>query len=203
MKSWTHEWIRALKDLEKAIDIPSIATPSGEMIWALYENNLYPREYHNSNHIFNGIDLLDEYEAETPLMPIVRYSWMMHDAKCVPGEKDNEECSAFLACTIINSQLPENPIMSTKPSFEGSTIAGRIIRDVDWAYFGAPLEEFEHITSLIRKEYHHLSDDEWKAGRKAFLEKIDPIKVFWTPQFKKKFDKQCKINIEKSIQNLS
>lgn len=205
MKSWTHEWIRALKDLEKAIDLPSIATPAGEMVWALYENDLVPRAYHNSTHIFTGIDLLDEFEAETntPLMPIVRYAWMMHDAKNEPGEKYNEECSAFLACTIISSQLAENPILSTKPSFEGSTIAGRIIRDVDWAYFGYPLEEFEHITSMIRKEYAHLSDDLWKVGRKGFLESIDPEKVFWNSHFKKKYNTQLRINLEKSIANLS
>ena len=205
MKRWAHEWTRALKDLDQAINVPTNSQSLCEMVWALYENDLYPREYHNSNHIFTGVDLLDEFEAETntPLMPIVRYAWMMHDAKCVPGEKNNEECSAFLACTIISSQLAENPILSTKPSFEGSTIAGRIIRDVDWAYFGYQYEEFEHITTLVRTEYSAFSDDEWKVGRKAFLESIDPEKVFWNSYFKKKYDAQVRINLEKSIANLS
>ena len=205
MRSWNHEWVRSIKEIEKAVDVPSLVYQLSDMVLGLYDNDLYPREYHNSNHILTGIDLLDEYEVETrtPLMPPVRFSWMMHDARCVPGASDNEVCSAFLACTIIGNDLPNDPILSTKPTHQGSTIAGRIIRDVDWSYFGLPYEEFVHITDTIRKEYQHLSDEEWKAGRKTFLESVNPENVFWTSHFKKKYQEQSKKNIEQSIVHLS
>lgn len=205
MKSWLHDWTRALKDLELAVDLSPLVYQMSDMILDLYDNDLFPREYHNSNHIHSGMELLDEYVAETniPLMPPVRFAWMMHDAKCTPGAKDNEECSAFLACTIVGTQLPADPIMSTKPSSEGSTVSGRIIRDIDWSYFGLPYEEFVHITSLIRKEYSHLADEEWKTGRKAFLESVNPENIFWTTYFKKKYGKQAKKNVEQSIAHLS
>jgi predicted metal-dependent HD superfamily phosphohydrolase len=204
MGSWNFEWKRAINDLETAIDLPIYAKleSTAEMVFDLYEDKLFPRLHHNSDHILTGCDLLTEFETEThtPLMPPTRFSWMLHDAKYDPQGKDNEECSAFLARTIVNNIMPVDPIMSTKFGYEGSTVAGRIIKDVDYSYFGLPLEEFIHVTDLIRQEYKHLTDDEWANGRKAFLSSLDPENIFWHPFFKKKFAAQAKANIEKVLE---
>lgn len=200
--SWDHEWARALKAMEAVCDIPEMALRNGETIKARYDDSYL--NYHNTTHIFDGIKLLDEYEAEAHvLMPVIRYAWMNHDSSCNPLININEELAAFLACAIIGNDMPHEPILCTKWGRTGTSVAGHIIRDVDYSYFGLPTEEFLHITTLIRSEYKHLTDDEWKAGRKWFLESLDPEKIFWSAHFQKKFKDQVKINVEKGIEDLS
>lgn len=195
MESWEQEWSHALNDLEIAIDIPIVARHSGSIVEVLYEES--HRVYHAKDHIYYGLELLREMEAMgIILMPQVRYCWMNHDSCYDPLSTINEEKAAFLACAIVSSILPEDPIMSTKIGHGGNSIAGKILHDLDYAYFGLPMDEYKATEDKIRQEYSHLTDEEWAFGRKMFLKTIDIWDgPFFHPFFKKKFEVQAKKNL--------
>jgi predicted metal-dependent HD superfamily phosphohydrolase len=50
-----------------------------------------------------------------------------------------------------------------------------LVRDLDLLVFAAPPEIFDRCTDLIRREYGHLPDEVWRAGRarvlRGFLER--------------------------------
>jgi predicted metal-dependent HD superfamily phosphohydrolase len=178
--SWSHAWSKSLNDLQVACDIPSAAHEIGTHVGALYSASDLP--YHNLDHIFSGLDLLDRLESEGKglVMPQVRYCWMNHDSHCDAGNKLNELRSATLACAIIGNDIPMIPILATNPKYIGpSSVAAKTLNDLDYAYFGFPYEEFQHVTDLIRQEYGFLSDDQWKAGRLAFIETINPKELYF------------------------
>jgi predicted metal-dependent HD superfamily phosphohydrolase len=64
---------------------------------------------------------------------------------------------------------------------EPYTIAAACLIDADLHGFAADWRDFQRQNENIRKEYAHVTDDQWKAGRPAVLEKYlwrDPIFYF-------------------------
>ena len=85
--------------------------------------------------------------------------------------------------------------------------------DFDLAILGKPFEghfnsihfqqflEYEIYSSNIRKEYIHYSPDAYKKGRIEVLKKLLEGNLFQTIDFRKRFEKEAKLNIKKEIEN--
>jgi predicted metal-dependent HD superfamily phosphohydrolase len=55
----------------------------------------------------------------------------------------------------------------------------------------------------VREEYAHLSDEEWRKGRGAFLERIaESPRVFRTGIFEGAYAKQARANIKAELRTM-
>jgi len=195
VRSWDFELTRALKDMEKYCDLPewahSLATTVGDM----YDEP--GREYHNKERIFVGLDTLLEMERETPVLPVQRISWMLHNCYYDAEFSGNEALSAGISIAILGDMIAVDPILSTQPGYVGRTIAGKINHDLNHVYFAASYESVLETTARIRLEYRHLTDEQWAEGRAKFVESLDPQNVFWHPWFIKRYGKDAFATVTK------
>lgn len=162
------------------------------------------RHYHNLEHISmlfaaasgHGIRL------STPQMLAIFY----HDAVYDPTRKDNEEKSNELflehhAGTLIKDYTirVSNMIFDTK-FHRSDDHESQVILDLDLCGFGYDYSTFQYTTSLVRKEYSHLSDDVWLANRKLFLESLLNRKYIFNTHWGRDFyEIKARRNIEREL----
>lgn len=185
---------------------------------AIFNNliNLYTepgREYHNLEHIN---ECLEEFDNVRKLY-LIKHTVVMqmalihHDAIYDPRKKDSEERSnelmianlktlGFLNWGIDKASdlvLVTNPLVIPKNSDEF------YMRDIDFSILGKPWERYDKYRRGIRKEYAHVSDEDFKKGRAAFLEryieKSSTSGLFYTDYFRNKYEMQARDNIKKEL----
>lgn len=106
----------------------------------------------------------------------LRAAILYHDVEYSPGAWDNEYRSAIVAARECGLQGWQNNevqrlIMLTKDHLTNDEDSlGKIIIDLDLA--GLASDEYESNSKKIRREFYKLSDEEWRAGRVAWLEKF-------------------------------
>ena len=138
------------------------------------ENHRY---YHNMWHIESMLQLSSAHAANKGIVSLAIW---YHDAIYDPTRKDNEEKSAELAIKDLSPYLSEedmeyltNAILFTKHHFSSNILTSDLavlvdcdlyILSHDWYYTG--------YAAAIRKEYAHVSDEDYIKGRCDFLKKM-------------------------------
>ena len=171
------------------------------------------RHYHTLDHVIALFDCLEEQADEIGDPSRLAFAVWYHDAIYVPEAKDNEERSAERAAKELKA-LGAHPLMvdrvaklilATK-NHQGATggdYNDDVFLDADFAILGAPPEEYAAYLTGIREEYAHLSDEEWKKGRGAFLERIVTApRIFRTGVFEGAYAKQARLNIKGELRTL-
>ena len=175
------------------------------------------RHYHNLGHINDGLDKLDEVRdlglASDPNG--IEVAWWFHDAVYDTRSHVNEESSAAVANNILKNlgfsdkllahidlrikvtQL----ILATKHDFLPGTEDGRLMVDIDLSSLGTPPEIFDQNTADIRKEYAHVSDDDFVRGRVQFFRKFleGRPSIYSTKHFRDIYEKQAQENLKRLI----
>ncbi|KAF2440090.1 hypothetical protein P171DRAFT_489867 [Karstenula rhodostoma CBS 690.94] len=153
------------------------------------------RHYHNLNHVAHVLSLIPDNHAHvTELIYATWFHDSVYDPRAPHGvneresiklwekhvEEQGEELkhikdfvSLMIQCTITHS-LPDEP-----PADEA--LVGLIKRflDMDMDVLAASRVGYLEYAGQVRREYKHLSDEEFRGGRAAFLEsEIRKGKVF-------------------------
>jgi predicted metal-dependent HD superfamily phosphohydrolase len=171
------------------------------------------RHYHTLDHVVALFDTLEIYDEEIGDPSRLAFAVWYHDAVYDPQAKDNEERSAERASKELKA-LGAHPLMIDRVSklilatknhmaASGGDYDDDVFLDADFAILGAPPEEYAAYLSGVREEYAHLSDEEWKKGRGAFLERIaEAPRIFRTGIFEGAYAKQARLNIKGELRNL-
>ncbi len=142
------------------------------------------RHYHTIGHIADMLWRGRTLELSTEQVLAIWY----HDAIYDPTSSTNEIDSAALAVaelrcagfTTSSIEAVEQMVLDTlhhKPTLEAS----REVIDLDLASLALPREAYRTNTKAIRREYAHVSDTDFDAGRLAFLERfLERENIFWT-----------------------
>lgn len=146
-------------------------------LWGMVEHLYHGRPYHNLDHVARVLDYLAKRCNENEqLLPEVILAAIMHDAIYVAGATDNErrsaDCAMVVCCAIEHegmSYLVERYIMDTKHDKTPTTIFGFELCDADLAGLADPWDQFCATGKAIRKEFAHVSDDEFRAGRQKWM----------------------------------
>lgn len=136
------------------------------------------RRYHGLAHLEQMISLLES--SSQPSAAVLLAGWF-HDAVYDPRASDNnEERSADVMETTL-AAVPVLPqvirrarelILYTKNHRPTEDIEEQALHDADLSVFGLDPESYARYTREIREEYAHVPDAEFRAGRMAFLEKM-------------------------------
>ena len=93
--------------------------------------------------------------------------------------------------------------MATKTHHPGAHPDAPYLIDIDLAILGADPAAFDVYDAAIRKEYAHVPDDAYRAGRaKALQSFLDRERIFTTSAFAP-LETRARSNLERAIARLS
>lgn len=145
------------------------------------------RQYHGEVHVARVVEDVHRLAAADTHPPIdiapLVLAAVFHDAVYDPTSATNEADSADLAERTLQRlgvetddiERVRTSILATAGHFTGSeppdpTTA--IVLDADLAVLGADPAEYAAYVEGVRAEYAHLSDDEWRQGRRRVLDAL-------------------------------
>ena len=173
------------------------------------------RHYHGTAHIALLWSRHRQYGTGLSVHEEPWNTWLAcaiayHDAIYDAARKDNEAASATLS-QAAKPALPPDAIAwvtgtilatanhlaaSREPTMsEPAWTARAWMLDLDLTPLGEAPETFDANTEALRREYAHLSDPGWNAGRTAFLRGIAKVpRLFRAPILHTAFEAQARAN---------
>lgn len=142
--------------------------------------------YHDTRHLTEVLDRIDELDAAGVAfdrVPVLLAAWW-HDA-VHEGRDDDEELSARWA----ERDLPDPPAAEVARLVRMTRLHlpfpddnnGCVLSDADLAILAAPAERYAAYVADVRREYAHVADADFRAGRAAVLrDLLDKPTLFHT-----------------------
>ena len=169
------------------------------------------RHYHNFSHLGHLLSLLNEVEKLTESPQALYLAVFYHDIIYDPKARDNEEQSAHLAKERLKDiKLPTtfiqkctSTILATKSHLLHEDKDINYFTDADLGILGSEWPEYVTYSQKIRKEYSCYPDKTYVEGRKKVLVHfLNMPRIYKTDYFFNKFEKRCRINLSKELNNL-
>ena len=200
-RRWNALWARLRGSPDRA--------PNLDPLLAAYEEP--HRAYHNLRHISQMLHEFDAMRDQCDAPDTVELAIWYHDAVYESTRNDNEEQSAALAGNDLRTAgLPDETIeavvdliLATKHSSAPTTRDARVLIDIDLSILGQPAQAFDEYERGIRREYAHVDEQAFRAGRAAILERfLARRNIFSTVQMREKYEASAGQNIRRSIAQL-
>lgn len=136
------------------------------------------RPYHNMHHLLDGLAFLERHAKHLSNVDAVLWAWLHHDYVYDARAKDNEEHSVDIAVQRAQT-LGKDPefledvkrlILLTQHRNPPAQEDEKLLIDADLAILGKSPDEFDAYERAVRSEYEHVSDRDWREGRRKVLE---------------------------------
>lgn len=169
------------------------------------------RHYHNLTHLKYMADKALEYKELLNDPDTVMFSIFYHDIVYNTKGKDNEQKSADIAKSRLESiGVPtdkisrcQNLIMATKEHNVNSDNDTNYLIDFDLAILGDTPENYKEYRKGIRNEYSIYPDFLYNKGRKKVLRHfLNMGRIFKTEVFHENYEKQARDNLKTELQEL-
>ncbi len=166
------------------------------------------RHYHNLKHIEDclgalaGVDDLSAADRE-----ILTEAIWWHDVIYDPTRSDNEELSARLAeqhaAPDIRQEVGRLIRLTKTHRVEPGDRLGAILISIDLSILGAEPSRYDAYAASIRKEFAHVPDGDYRAGRSSVLSRFaaQPM-IFPDAAFARKYDRQARENLARELVSL-
>ena len=146
--------------------------------------------------------------AENPI--VVEAALWAHDACYDTRKHTNEEESADWAVDFfkkagvaLDFEELRNLVLMTKHHLPGNNRDAWIVADCDLAILGRPEKIFDEYERNIRREYEWVPEDVFRKNRANFLEDfLKRPQIYYTDEFKEKYEKLARLNVARSIELL-
>ena len=168
------------------------------------------RTYHDLRHLAEVLDRLDELaDAGTAFdREVVLLAAWFHDA-VHDGGADDEERSARWAEETLDGHpaTPETARlvrMTQHHRPDDADAEGCALSDADLAILAAPRERYAEYAATVRREYAHLPDDVFTAGRLEVLRELAAKPhLFHTAHARQHWEARARANLAEEIRTLS
>jgi predicted metal-dependent HD superfamily phosphohydrolase len=162
------------------------------------------RAYHDLSHLDDVLRNVDELVDAAREPDNVRLAAWFHDAVYDPTAEDNEERSAQLAEKVLTDLHVDDGrvtevarlvrVTATHDAAEDADAA--VLCDADLAILAADRVRYDRYVEAVRREYAHVSDEDFAKGRAAVLRGLlahDPL--FRTPVARAEWEAPARANI--------
>ena len=169
------------------------------------------RHYHNVHHVAECLRELDAVRAGFENPAAAGAALLFHDCVYDPTRGDNEERSADAASAELADLGWDGPfigrvrelILATKHSAGPGTGDAGIVADIDLSILGKEPDVFDAYDRAIRREYGHVDDEAFAAGRAEVLrEFLARPAIYSTATFRKGYELAARENLARAIARL-
>ena len=157
------------------------------------------RQYHDVGHLTAVLDVVDRLAALAPHPDRVRLAAWLHDAVYDPralgdaNERDSAQFAEGLLTTLgapaeVAAEVARLVGLTAGHATADGDADGALLCDADLAILASDEERYAAYAAAIRREYAHVPDDAFRAGReqvlKALLElpsiyRLEPLRAAW------------------------
>jgi len=171
------------------------------------------RHYHGLAHLVAVLTTVDEHARWAADPDAVRLAVWFHDAVYDPRRHDNEEASAALAgamlpglgvpadrvaevCRLVRLTVRHRPAPGDRN--------GELLCDADLAILAAPPTDYRQYAQRIRREYAHVPEQAFRAGRVAILRHLLGLPALYrVPQLHNRWEARARENIQRELTALT
>lgn len=198
-------WDGLCRRLGRQTDAPAWFT----ILEGLHANPI--RAYHNLGHVTECLDMLEQVRSLAEDADRLEFALWFHDCVYVPGKSDNEQRSAEVArvAALAIGQSDSwaigvvDLIMTTRHIAPPEGNDAAIIADIDMAVLAANTERYRRYAAAIRSEYGFATDEQFRAGRAAFLRGlIARPSIYFTAQLASSCERHARANIAEELELL-
>jgi predicted metal-dependent HD superfamily phosphohydrolase len=186
-------------------------------VWAETIGSRYSepgRFYHTLAHLAAMLRELRGADTRPRDECAVAMAIFFHDLVYDARSKTNEEDSARLWEAFARDAKLEHAlearvtdwILQTKhhmdcdPHSEPDKL---LFLDLDLSVLGGEATEYDAYSDAIRREYAHVSDSDFRAGRAAVLRTfLAKENLYFTPEFQRRLQQRARANLERELQKL-
>ena len=138
------------------------------------------RQYHTVAHLTAVLDVVDRFAELAAHPERVRLAAWMHDAVYDPralGDANERDSAEFAEGLLLSLGAPDDVAaevarlvsLTAGHATEEDDPDGELLCDADLAILAADEERYAVYTTAIRREYAHVPDDAFRAGRTQVL----------------------------------
>ncbi|MGK2929078.1 MAG: HD domain-containing protein [Acidimicrobiales bacterium] len=173
------------------------------------------RRHHDFDHASGVVDVvLGLHSAGDDWAVAVLAGWFhdaVHDPRAESGVNEGasavvaHDALAGLGATLTSIGSVCRLVCLTASHAPGPTDrSGAVLCDADLSILGADEERYERYTADVRAEYAHVSDDDWRVGRRAVLRSfLDRRTIFHTEAGRARWESQARTNISSELTSLT
>ncbi|HEX5087331.1 MAG TPA: hypothetical protein VFV89_05950 [Nocardioides sp.] len=167
------------------------------------------RGYHDVRHLTEVLDRLDELAAHGATFdatPVLLAAWF-HDA-VYDGERDAEERSAAWAEDALATAAPPAVVaevarlvrLTETHQPDDADANGCALSDADLGILAAPRARYDEYVVAVRREYAHLEDAVFDAGRADVLRGLAAKPhLFHTAYAREKWEAAARANLDREL----
>lgn len=172
------------------------------------------RGYHDQQHLVEVLDRLDELAAageRFARLPVELAAWF-HDA-VYAGAPDDEERSARSAANELTAvgvpadvvaEVVRLVLVTAEHRPEDGDRDGAALSDADLGILAAEPTRYAEYVASVRREYAHVGDDDFRAGRRAVLAALDDKPaLFHTVAARERWEDAARANLRRELDHLA
>jgi predicted metal-dependent HD superfamily phosphohydrolase len=203
-------WRTAARDAG-APDGPALIRAGEELLTRWREPQ---RRYHTVRHLTAVLDVVDAYAELADRPELVRLAAWCHDAVYDPraGGDANERASAALAGDCLaDAGLPAAAVAEVRRLVlltAGHVVAaddpdGALLCDADLAVLASPPPVYDRYVAAVRREYAHIPDPDFRAGRARVLESLLALPALYRlPTPHTRWEPRARTNLTRELKTL-
>lgn len=169
------------------------------------------RHYHTVEHLTVVLDVVDAYGPLAQHADLVRLAAWCHDAVYDPtaGGVANERASAELGGRILSAigvptaavdEVRRLVLLTAEHEVPPGDPDGALLCDADLAILASPPAEYDRYVAAIRREYAHVPDSAFRAGRAAILDHLLGLpRLFRSAPLAQRWERPARANLEREL----
>ncbi len=171
------------------------------------------RHYHDGRHLAEVLAAVDRLAAHAERPDAVRLAAWFHDAVYQPqaAAGANEEASAVLAETVLTALGVEAGVVGEVAELVRMTASHEavgadeiVLSDADLAILGADPARYAAYAADVRREYAHVPDPAFRAGRGAILRGLaGRPRIYLTPTGYAAWEQPARANLAAELAQLA
>ncbi|MET7960780.1 HD domain-containing protein [Micromonospora zamorensis] len=173
------------------------------------------RHYHTVAHLTAVLDVVDEHADLAGRPDVVRLAAWFHDAVYDPraaGDANERDSAALAESVLTGLGVPAPTAAGVRRLVlltAGHTVApgdpdGALLCDADLAVLAAPPADYDRYAAAIRREYAHVPEPAFRAGRAAVLTGLLALPaLFRLPPLAARWEEPARDNMRRELAALS